>query len=66
MSSMVARMPRLPLVGAHPARQNGDDPLEVDVDIETVLWSILGLIGAVGGVLLLAALWSIIRAPRQR
>lgn len=33
--------------------------------IETVLWSILGLIGAVGGVLLLAALWAIIRAPRS-
>ncbi len=33
--------------------------------IETVLWSILGLIGAVGGVLLLAALWSLIRSPRQ-
>jgi hypothetical protein len=35
------------------------------MDVETVLWSILGLIGAVGGVLLLAALWSIIRAPRN-
>lgn len=31
---------------------------------ETMLWSILGLIGAVGGVLLLAALWSLIRRPR--
>jgi hypothetical protein len=66
MPSIVARMPRLPLVGAHPARQNGEDPLEVDVDIETVIWSILGVIVAVGGVLLLAALWSIVRAPRQR
>ena len=35
------------------------------MSIETVLWSILGLIGAVGGVLLLAALWAIIRAPRS-
>ncbi len=33
--------------------------------IETVLWSILGLIGAVAGGLLLAALWSLIRSPRQ-
>jgi hypothetical protein len=65
MPSIVARMPRLPLVGAHPARQNGEDPLEVDVDIETVIWSILGLIVAVGGVLLAAALWSIVRAPRR-
>ena len=32
--------------------------------IETVLWSILGLIGVVGGVLFLAALWSLIRAQR--
>jgi hypothetical protein len=32
---------------------------------EFVLWSMLGLYGAVGGVLLLAALWSIIRAPRR-
>ena len=32
--------------------------------IETVLWSILGLIGVVGGVLFLAALRSIIRAQR--
>jgi hypothetical protein len=42
------------------------NPSEVHVDIETVIWSILGLIVAVAGVLLLAALWSIIRAPRQR
>jgi hypothetical protein len=32
---------------------------------EFVLWSMLGLYGAVGGILLLAALWSIIRAPRR-
>jgi hypothetical protein len=32
---------------------------------EFVLWSMLGLYGAVAGVLLLAALWSIIRAPRR-
>ncbi len=37
----------------------------MDVDIETVIWSILGLIVAVGGVLLAAALWSIVRAPRR-
>ena len=48
-----------------PARQNGGEPPEVDVDIETVIWSILGLIVAVGGVLLAAALWSIVRAPRR-
>jgi hypothetical protein len=35
------------------------------MSMETVLWSILGLIGVVGGALLLAALWSIIRAPRN-
>jgi hypothetical protein len=33
---------------------------------ETMLWSILGTIGAVGGVLLLAALWSLIRRPRRQ
>jgi hypothetical protein len=33
--------------------------------MEFVLWSMLGLYGVVGGVLLLAALWSIIRAPRR-
>jgi hypothetical protein len=32
---------------------------------EFVLWSMLGLYGAVAGVLLLAALWSIIRSPRR-
>jgi hypothetical protein len=32
---------------------------------EFVLWSLLGLFGAVAGVLLLAALWSIVRAPRR-
>ncbi len=32
---------------------------------EFVLWSILGLIGAVGGVLLVAALWSLVRRPRE-
>jgi hypothetical protein len=31
---------------------------------ESVIWSLLGLYGAVGGVLLLAALWAIIRSPR--
>ena len=31
---------------------------------EFVLWSMLGLYGALGGLLLLAALWSIIRAKR--
>ncbi len=35
------------------------------MSIETVIWSILGLIGAVGGVLFLAALWSLIRSPRS-
>ncbi len=34
------------------------------MSMETMLWSILGLIGAVGGVLLVAALWSLIRRPR--
>lgn len=32
---------------------------------EFVLWSMLGVYGVIGGVLLLAALWSIIRAPRR-
>lgn len=34
------------------------------MSMETVIWSILGVYGVVGGILLLAALWSIIRAPR--
>jgi len=33
--------------------------------MESLLWSMLGLYAAVGGALLLAALWSIIRAPRR-
>ena len=33
---------------------------------EMVLWSILGLIGAVGGVLLLAAGWALVRRPPER
>jgi len=33
------------------------------MDVETVIWSVLGLIVAVGGVLLLAAIWSLVR-PR--
>lgn len=32
---------------------------------EFVLWSMLGVYGAIGGVLALAALWSLIRAPRR-
>ncbi len=32
------------------------------MSMEFVLWSVLALIGAVGGALLLAALWSLIRA----
>lgn len=32
---------------------------------EFVLWSMLGLYGAIGGILLLAALWSLVRAPRR-
>jgi hypothetical protein len=34
------------------------------MSMESVIWSILGLWGAVGGILLLAALWSLIKAPR--
>ncbi len=34
--------------------------------IETVLWSIIGLICAVGGVLLLAAGWSLVRRRPER
>jgi hypothetical protein len=34
------------------------------MSMETVLWSILGVYGVVSGILLLAALWSLIRAPR--
>ncbi|GAA2454239.1 hypothetical protein GCM10009857_18170 [Agromyces soli] len=30
--------------------------------IETVLWTVLGLIALVGGVLLLSALWSLVKA----
>ena len=36
------------------------------VTIETVLWSIIGLICAVGGVLLLAAGWSLVRRRPDR
>lgn len=32
---------------------------------EFVLWSMLGIYGAIGGLLFLAALWSLIRAPRR-
>ena len=32
---------------------------------EFVLWSMLGIYGVIGLVLLLAALWSLIRAPRR-
>ena len=32
---------------------------------ETVIWSILGAFFAVGGLLGLAALWSLIRRPRE-
>jgi hypothetical protein len=35
------------------------------MSIETVLWSILGTILAVGGLLGLAAIWSLIRRPRE-
>jgi uncharacterized membrane protein YqgA involved in biofilm formation len=34
--------------------------------MEFVLWSIIGLICAVGGVLLLAAGWALVRRPRER
>jgi hypothetical protein len=33
---------------------------------ETVIWSILGAFIAVGGLLGLAAIWSLIRRPRER
>jgi uncharacterized membrane protein YqgA involved in biofilm formation len=36
------------------------------VTIETVLWSIIGLICAVGGVLLLAAGWALVRRRPDR
>lgn len=32
--------------------------------LETVIWSILGVIAVVVGVLGLAALWSLVKAPR--
>lgn len=32
---------------------------------EFVLWSLLGAFGVVGGILLLAALWSLVRSPRK-
>jgi len=35
------------------------------MSMETVLWSILGVYGVVGGVLLLACLWALVRAPRR-
>ena len=34
------------------------------MSMESMIWSILGLWGVIGGILLLAALWSLIRAPR--
>jgi len=36
------------------------------VTTETVLWSIIGLICAVGGVLLLAAGWALVRRRPER
>jgi hypothetical protein len=38
--------------------------VEVRMSTEFVLWSLLGVYGAVGGILLLAALWSLVRRPR--
>jgi hypothetical protein len=35
------------------------------MSMEFVLWSMLLLYGAVGGILLLAALWALIRRPRR-
>jgi hypothetical protein len=35
------------------------------MSMESVIWSLLGAYLVVGGILLLAALWSIIRAPRR-
>lgn len=32
---------------------------------EFVLWSLLGAFGVVGGLLLLAALWSLVKSPRR-
>jgi hypothetical protein len=32
---------------------------------EFVLWSLLGAFAAVGGILLLACLWSLVRSPRK-
>ncbi len=34
--------------------------------MEFVLWSIIGLIGLVGGVLLVAAGWALVRRPPER
>lgn len=35
------------------------------MSVELVMWSILGLICLVGGALGLAALWSLIKAPKN-
>jgi hypothetical protein len=35
------------------------------MSMEFVLWSMLLLYGAIGGILLLAALWALIRRPRR-
>jgi hypothetical protein len=37
----------------------------VRMSTEFVLWSLLGAFLAVSGVLLLAALWSLVRSPRK-
>lgn len=33
---------------------------------ESVLWALLGLYALVGGVLLAACLWALVRRPRER
>jgi len=58
-----ARPGEPPLVTRGRQEQNGViDPGEGTMTIEAVLWTVLGLIALVGGVLLLSALWSLVKA----
>lgn len=36
------------------------------MSVEQMLWSVLGAIAVIGGIGLLAALWALVRRPRQQ
>ncbi|PWC03444.1 hypothetical protein DCE94_10360 [Agromyces badenianii] len=54
------------MLAVEPGRgQNVAETRRWAMSTEFVLWSMLGAIGVVGGGLLLAALWSLVRRPRE-